>query len=514
MHKSFFAALLFFLLISSAFCAEIKSIRFSTSSENVRIVLESDAPVNYSSVIDGADILISMQDSKISKEASAIKLLDGLVSNISFEQHTDKLSLFIETGYAVEPKVFSLRDPFRIVVDLPRKEKTAALAADIKAAVTLKLPEACFVSSETTEKMPSALWCGNISKVSRGLYYMRIDASAQKPFTAHVLLCDRSYVEVMPVMMVREVKAKNNIPVISAVLDFFGFIEEEKKQTEHFEKKRVSSFVKMTNALAGVNGSFFYKDGTPVGALMIGGQIISSPLYNRTALILYENGRTAIDALKMQGYLKLENGQTLGFSGVNQPLKANQIIVYTPDYRRTDASESSTNITVIDDKVAGISFGDIQIPNNGYVISAIGTAGEALKDIFSQNKSAKWFFMASPALDGVKHVLAGGPRLLYNGQPYISSKEERFRNDVTIGKAARTAAGITKDGRLIFAVVEGNGKKTGATLEELSAFMKDLGAYDAMNLDGGGSSSMVVSGERMLQGGERAVSNAIIIKKP
>ena len=406
--------------------------------------------------------------------------------------------------------IFSLRDPFRIVIDLPREE----LVLNKEESVTIKLPNECFVKTSVNRKMPSELWCGPVQEISDGVLYMPIGKSAGRQFTSHALLIDRNFADVTPAMMVPEMNGKNGIPFLQGILNFLGFAQDTGDQSEHFSRKRVSTFTKMIDGIAGINGSFFYKGGTPVGALIINGQIISSPLYNRTSLIIYSDGSSAIEALKMEGFFKLGNGQTLSFNGVNQPLKENEIIVYTPDYQRTDNIDSSTNITVIDDKVKEITFGQSQIPKNGYIISAMGTAGNALKEIFSENKTVKWFFMASPPLNKVLHVVAGGPRLIYKGEVYVSSKEERFRNDVAIGKAARTAAGITSDQRLVFVVVDGSEKKEGATLGELANLMKSLGCADAMNLDGGGSSSMVVNGIKVNTGQERAVSNAIIIKKP
>ncbi|MFH1683810.1 MAG: phosphodiester glycosidase family protein, partial [Candidatus Margulisiibacteriota bacterium] len=82
--------------------------------------------------------------------------------------------------------------------------------------------------------------------------------------------------------------------------------------------------------------------------------------------------------------------------------------------------------------------------------------------------------------------------------------------------------GITKQGELLLVTVDGplrGSKKTskdsiGVTLEELSALMLSLGAYEAMNLDGGSSSTMVID-QRVVNkpagGYQRSVSNAIVV---
>ncbi|MDR1156552.1 MAG: phosphodiester glycosidase family protein, partial [Bacteroidales bacterium] len=81
----------------------------------------------------------------------------------------------------------------------------------------------------------------------------------------------------------------------------------------------------------------------------------------------------------------------------------------------------------------------------------------------------------------------------------------------------RTSAGYSKDGKkLILAVVDGRqaGYSTGVTLPQLGRIMKALGAYTAVNLDGGGSSVMVVKGEvknRPSDGAVRPVANDLMI---
>jgi len=76
-------------------------------------------------------------------------------------------------------------------------------------------------------------------------------------------------------------------------------------------------------------------------------------------------------------------------------------------------------------------------------------------------------------------------------------KEERLFEGEDV-RHPRTALGRTKDGRLVMVVVDGRYKdrrSVGMTLAELAQLMGDLGCVDALNLDGGGSSTLVISGE-------------------
>ena len=64
---------------------------------------------------------------------------------------------------------------------------------------------------------------------------------------------------------------------------------------------------------------------------------------------------------------------------------------------------------------------------------------------------------------------------------------------ITSGRQPRTAFGVSQDGtKAIIMVVDGRGDSIGATHQEMADLMRTYGAYDAMHLDGGGSSTMAV----------------------
>jgi hypothetical protein len=95
----------------------------------------------------------------------------------------------------------------------------------------------------------------------------------------------------------------------------------------------------------------------------------------------------------------------------------------------------------------------------------------------------------------VRDALGAGPMLLMDGQLRVTADEEVFFGTSIPAVHPRTAAGRTADGALVLLVVDGRQPESrGVSLEELAAIMRDLGAVDALNLDGGGSSSLVVLG--------------------
>ena len=85
--------------------------------------------------------------------------------------------------------------------------------------------------------------------------------------------------------------------------------------------------------------------------------------------------------------------------------------------------------------------------------------------------------------------------LIHDGRRYVTDDEEVFFGSAIPDVHPRTAVGRTTDGRLLILVVDGRQPVSrGVDLEQLAGIMEDLGAVDALNLDGGGSSALVVNG--------------------
>ncbi len=102
---------------------------------------------------------------------------------------------------------------------------------------------------------------------------------------------------------------------------------------------------------------------------------------------------------------------------------------------------------------------------------------------------------ATDSLWRVRDAVSAGPMLLWQGRVRITADEEVFFGSAIPNVHPRTAAGRTADGHLIVLVVDGRQPESrGVDLVELAIIMRDLGAVEALNLDGGGSSALVVGG--------------------
>jgi len=108
-------------------------------------------------------------------------------------------------------------------------------------------------------------------------------------------------------------------------------------------------------------------------------------------------------------------------------------------------------------------------------------------------------------------VLSAGPVLIQNGIIRVTSEEEVFFGTSIPKIHPRTAVGYTEKGELLFVVVDGRQQKSrGADLNELAELMKSLGAVEALNLDGGGSSSMVVNGVLLNKPAGKRIQRAVM----
>jgi len=165
-------------------------------------------------------------------------------------------------------------------------------------------------------------------------------------------------------------------------------------------------------------------------------------------------------------------------------------------------------------KIVGIHKNDALIPPDGVVISAGGEKAAMLAQL-NLGQSVELDYSIDKPWNSIRHAVCGGPRLLENGKTSINGKEEKFDSSIVNGRHPRTAVALTFDGDLLFIVVDGRSKRSaGMKLDELASYLRTIGARHAINLDGGGSSSMIVKGRTVnspSDGGERRISNGILI---
>ena len=295
----------------------------------------------------------------------------------------------------------------------------------------------------------------------------------------------------------------------------------------------VSSLAARHQAEAAINGGFFrltgrYR-GESTGLLLINGKLISESYNDRANVGFINEGpvtNVIFGHLKSQGEISVGRARH-SINGVNRPLAANEMIVFTPEFHRTTLTNpDGVEVIVRRNTVIAIKdlTGSSQIPSDGFVISAAGTARDWIKQNVRRGARLRftWRIVSlEPNRTDEWHrtysILGAGPQLIKSGTISITYQQEQMAQTFATDRHPRTAIGKTADGKLLMVTVDGRQPKisVGMSLYSLADLLLELNAVDAINLDGGGSTTMVVKqkvvNKPSEQTGERPVSDAILV---
>jgi len=299
--------------------------------------------------------------------------------------------------------------------------------------------------------------------------------------------------------------------------------------------------------VAAVNGDFFSLgsgNGLPLGLHVEDGELVTFPDPSRSVFYVLSDGTMHIDRLRANAWLRGPGNLLLQFSGMNRAPSYADLVLFTPrfgDQTRADPGTMQIALIGLTDRVhpnvelnarvASISSGASQrIPPDGAVIAARGVQAYALRKLkvgddltLSLGLEPEKGQMARPSAAmavasgdlAIQQAISGGPRLVREGVVSIEYSQERFAQSFATRRHPRTALGI-RNGALVMAVVDGRqpGYSDGMTLYELAKYLVELGCSDAMNLDGGGSTTMVVR-DRVVNspsgGAQRNIVNALAV---
>lgn len=255
---------------------------------------------------------------------------------------------------------------------------------------------------------------------------------------------------------------------------------------------------KNAGVVAAVNGDFFNFDGSPLGFTVEDGTVISSPSHDTglAALMEDENGYLFTEYVKMHLVVTSPEGYKVPIIHINKHHSMESMVLYTKDWgKKTPGSHNGISEMVVIDGVCAEIRRDkdgISVPENGYVLATSTLTSTFLVDNFVPGDKVELSYTIEPDFGEIKTAIGGGSVLVQDG------KRATFTNVIS-GTHPRTAAGIDKSGKkLILVTVDGRQTATkGMTQTELADYMISLGAYAAINLDGGGSTTMVLrNGEK------------------
>lgn len=292
----------------------------------------------------------------------------------------------------------------------------------------------------------------------------------------------------------------------------------------------LSSMIRSSSdsVIAGINGDFFSQENIPSGLLILDGRPVKNTTSDWVAFGITPDDEPFIDHVALTGFVSFSGIRPIAIDGFNRPRGEGETIWYNSyfgkstqtnvygievrmmpqDHRRTIGKKNSYRIVEID------TAGNGALDDSSIVVSLHGSHRESLIRSLQTGMEADVQIEGAPGPSAIRDAVGGFPQLVRNGRIDIQPSEA---TPFFIQRYPRSAVGYSRK-RVWLVCVDGSqpNYSVGMTMEELAQLMVDLGADRAINLDGGGSSTMVVRGSvvnRPSTGVERPVASALLLVK-
>ncbi|MCF7825594.1 MAG: phosphodiester glycosidase family protein [Candidatus Marinimicrobia bacterium] len=306
--------------------------------------------------------------------------------------------------------------------------------------------------------------------------------------------------------------------------------------------ERTSSMAARSSApghtvIGAINADFYASGGISIGSQIINGTLLKRP-HIRSVFALTDNKQPFIDVVTFSGQISKGDSLSIDINGVNEVRNTDMLVLYnrymgastgtnewgseiTVEYVNSPHGVGNSMLAVVTakDSIQANGHGNSTIPLSaeGAVLSGHGTAGAFLNNSMFVGDTLTIDLALPPSADALTQLVGGGPRIIRNGVSSVEWVEESVGSSFAQDRHPRTAVGFSEDSTTVFFVtVDGRqgDYSVGMSLFELADYMLEWGIYQAVNLDGGGSTTMVVRGNVVNSpsdaGGERSVANALM----
>jgi exopolysaccharide biosynthesis protein len=296
----------------------------------------------------------------------------------------------------------------------------------------------------------------------------------------------------------------------------------------------VTSIAARTGAVAAINGGYFRTSGDflgdSTGTLQIDHVLWSEPDRARASVgIVREREGTRLVFGHVVWDASLASGRHRHpIHGLNRARGADDLVVFTPEFGpATITDDSGVEVIVRAGRVVEVRDGKgaTAIPADGFIVSARGTAREWVLQRLGLRARVQLRMELRPAdrsrdnpWKAAEDILGAGPKLVTRGVVDVTDVREKMIPSFATELHPRTAIASLTDGRALLLTADGRRapERVGLALDDLAKLLIELGARDAINLDGGGSTAMIVQGKLMNfptdPTGERPVSDAIVVR--
>ena len=283
---------------------------------------------------------------------------------------------------------------------------------------------------------------------------------------------------------------------------------------------------------AGVNADFF-GNSAPIGYAVVDGDVYRSPMSAGWASFGFGSDRKPVIGASVSiSATATINGTVATINGINVTRGENDLILYSPQNgSNTGTNEYGTEVLVepVDGKMGILgrttkmkvvgspvsNKGKMEIPANGYVLSGHGTSAILLNGLTegTEIEIKGWANYDGADMMNITQMAGGQPVILKDG---VVLDTEGYL-DHLVANNPRTAVGYNDKNELVMLVVDGRSATSdGCVSKELADIMKNVGCSDALNFDGGGSSTMYCGPKLGIinnpsDGSPRAVTNGLFL---
>ncbi len=261
----------------------------------------------------------------------------------------------------------------------------------------------------------------------------------------------------------------------------------------------VSNMVEKNGAVAGVNADYFSYSPLPhtVGGMINDGEMIVNPIekapYASPSIYIDNDNQAFIDYLDRRIVVKnLSQGKNINPYTVNKLADGFKNISLLNKHWGYKSVGNRFNKDMVEVVVSNGKVIDVRknlpatdIPRDGFILLARGYNADVLSE-FQIGDEVELEAGVTPSLDKIQFAIGGGSIILKDGNPTLT-------NIHSSGAHPRTGIGVNKDKtELILVTLDGRGFYKGMEQKQFGGLMKELGAHNALNLDGGGSTAMAI----------------------
>ncbi|MBT5057204.1 MAG: phosphodiester glycosidase family protein [Gemmatimonadetes bacterium] len=294
-------------------------------------------------------------------------------------------------------------------------------------------------------------------------------------------------------------------------------------------------------ALVAINGDFWHSQPVHSAGIQVrDGELLEMP-GSLSAFAIGSDGNLFIDVFDLDVGLVTASGRSLSISHVNRDPRGPDGLTYFNHHAQawTDTVHADVGFVLQAIDPGGWRDTDtvrarvLQVRRHRWPLKLapgqwlVAGGANFAREVVTPGDTVRLFQRFPPASSGLREAIGGGPRIVRNGVVSIEHEAENLDKTFAMDRHPRTALGVSANGKTLFLVtVDGRqpGYSVGMSLEELAAFMTTklslftksrANSAQALNLDGGGSTTMVVRNHVVNRPsdptGESAVANALLV---